>query len=189
VCGAPAATGDRYCRSCGGELPPGPGPATPPRRLGARRVLIAIAAAAALGLIAGLIAVIAVNGVDGGAEAAQGTGTTATTLDPVETLQNHFDLLEQGRYPTAAEDLTPALLDSLGGKAIWVSERIADLLIDAQLEARVIDQGDDTATVRVDSLRTESLARGCTEFSGTYSMVRAGDRWLISSADLLDRPC
>ena len=90
---------------------------------------------------------------------------------------------------TAAEDLTPQLLDSLGGETIWISERIADLLIDAQLDARVVEETDRTATVRVDSLRTESLSRGCTDFSGTYSMVRSGDRWLISSADLVESPC
>ena len=52
----------------------------------------------------------------------------------------------------------------------------------------MVEQTDTTATVRVDSLRTESLARGCTDFSGTYSMVRSGDRWLISSADLSIAP-
>ncbi len=188
ACGGPAAAGDRFCRSCGAELPTTP---APDRRHGsARRRLIAIAAAVALGLIAGLVVVIAVNGDDGGrAGTVQTTGTSATALDPVESLRAHFDLLEQGRYPTAADDLTPELLDSLGGRTIWISERIADLLVDAQLDARVIEETDDSATVRVDSLRTESLTRGCTEFSGTYSMVRSGDRWLISSADLVSSPC
>ncbi len=144
-----------------------------------------------IGLVAGLVAVVALDGTDDGGSTGSGQsgGAPATTLDPVQTLQAHFDLLEQGRFLAAADDLTPGLLDSLGGRTVWVSERIADLLIDAQLDASVVEQTDTTATVRVDSLRTDSLAGGCTEFSGTYSMVRAGDRWLIDSADLLDRPC
>ena len=143
-----------------------------------------------LGLVAGLVVVIVVHGDDRGrAVTAQTTGSSATAIDPVETLRAHFDLLEQGRYPTAAEDLTPQLLDSLGGETIWISERIADLLIDAQLDARMVAESDRTATVRVDSLRTESLSGGCTDFGGTYSMVRSGDRWLISSADLVESPC
>ena len=155
------------------------------------RRLIAIAAAALVGLSAGLIAVIAINGDDAGSRTgtAQSGSAPPTVLDPVETLRTHFELLEQGRFPTAADDLTPELLDGLGGKSVWVSERIADFLIDAQLDASLLEQTDTTATVRVDPLRTESLANGCTEFSGSYSMVRSGDRWLIASADLVDRPC
>ena len=190
ACGARTGAGDRFCRSCGAERPRAKPPRAEPGPRTARRRLAAIAAAVILGLVAGLVVVIVVHRDDRGrAPAAQSTGSSATAIDPVESLRAHFDLLEQGRYPTAAEDLTPQLLDSLGGETIWISERIADLLIDAQLDARVVDETDRTATVRVDSLRTESLSRGCTDFSGTYSMVRSGDRWLISSADLVESPC
>ena len=177
------------------ESPP-PRPESPPPPDGrpkntGRRRLIAVAAAVAIGLGAGLVAVIALDGADDRtpAAAAPGGDSPATDLDPVETLGTHFDLLEQGRFLAASDDLTAELLDSLGGRTIWVSGRIADLLIDAQLEASVVAETDSSATVQVDSLRTESLASGCTDFSGTYSMVRSGDRWLIDSADLIDRPC
>jgi hypothetical protein len=172
------------------EAPPPPPAAPRPQPRNARRRLIALAVAVAIGLLAGLAAVALLNGRDkaDGTGASQGGGP-ATTLDPVETLRAHFDLLEQGRFLTASDDLTPELLDSLGGRAFWVSERIADLLLDAQLDASVAEETDSTATVRVDSLRTDSLTSGCTDFSGTYSMVRSGDRWLIDSADLIDRPC
>ncbi len=170
--------------------PPPPPPATERRRLRrARRRVIAVAVAVATGLLAGLVAVALLNGDEGGGTGASQSGTPSTTLDPVETLQAHFDVLEQGRFLAASDDLTPGLLDSLGGRTFWVSERIADLLLDARLDARVTEETDNTATVRVDSLRTDSLASGCTEFSGTYAMVRSGDRWLIDSADLFDRPC
>ncbi|MGZ8667535.1 MAG: zinc ribbon domain-containing protein [Solirubrobacterales bacterium] len=167
-----------------------PPPAGRPRKSGRRR-LIAVAAAVAIGLGAGLVAVIALDGADdrAPAPAAPDGERPAAALDPVETLGTHFDLLEQGRFLAASDDLTPELLASLGGRTIWVSGRIADLLIDAQLEASVAEETDSSATVQVDSLRTESLAGGCTDFSGTYSMVRSGDRWLIDSADLIDRPC
>jgi len=152
--------------------------------------LIAVAVAVAIGLLAGLAAVALLDGRgEAGGTGASQSGSSATTLDPVETLQAHFDLLEQGRFLAASDDFTPELLDSLGGRTFWVSERIADLLIDARLDASVVAEDGSTATVRVDSLRTDSLASGCTDFSGTYSMVRSGDRWLIDSADLIDRPC
>jgi hypothetical protein len=184
-------------------LPPSPEPAVPapkpfqpppkpePRSGGGGRRLIAIAIAISLGLLAGLIAVITINGRDSGpqAQATATDRTSATTLDPVESLRAHFDLLQQGRFISASDDLTPALLDSLGGKTIWISERIADLLVDAQLDATVIEESDSAATVQVNSLRTESLVNGCTRFTGTYQMVRSGDRWLIDSADLIDTPC
>ena len=109
------------------ERPPPP-PVDRARRAGAggarRRRLIAVAAAIVLGLLAGLVVVVAVNG-DGDGKAGRNAGdraaASATVLDPVETLEAHFDLLEQGRFLAAADDLTPELLDSLGGKAIWVS--------------------------------------------------------------------
>ncbi len=133
---------------------------------------------------------VVINGGDDGGRTGPTAGQApATALDPVESLRAHFDLLEQGRFLAAADDLTPELLDSLGGKTIWVSERIADLLIDAQLDATLVEVTDTTATVQVDSLRTDSLVNGCTDFSGSYSLVRSGDRWLISSADLVERPC
>ena len=172
---------------------PPPPPFEPPPRPEAqpsrgRRKLVAISVAIVLGLIAGLVGVVAINGRDN-SPSAQATTQASTALDPVETLGNHFDLLEQGRFVSAADNLTPALLDSLGGKVVWVSERIADLMIDAQLDATVIEQSDTTATVRVNSLRTQSLSSGCTDFSGTYGMVRSGDVWLIDSADLVSTPC
>jgi hypothetical protein len=145
----------------------------------------------AIGILVGLAAVVAFDGSDdrGAAGGGSQNGSPATAPDPVETLRTHFELLEQGRFLAAADDLTPGLLDSLGGETIWVTERLADLLIDAQLDAETVEETDSSATVRVDSLRTDSLASGCTEFSGTYSLVRSGDRWLIDSADLIDRPC
>jgi hypothetical protein len=171
------------------RMEPAPPPAGRPKKSG-RRGLIAVAAAVAIGVLAGLVVVITLDGADDRPAAAAPSGESpATPLDPVETLGAHFDLLEQGRFLAASDDLTPELLDSLGGRTIWVSERIADLLIDARLDASVAEQTDGTAAVRVDSLRTESLASGCTDFSGTYLMVRSGDRWLIDSADLIDRPC
>ncbi len=174
---------------------PEPRPFEPPakpegERAGGKRKLAAIAIAVVLGLVAGLVAVIAING-GGDSQRAQTTSgqTAATTLDPVESLRQHFDLLEQGRFLAASDGLTPSLLDSLGGKAIWVSERIADLMVDAQLDATVIDESDTSATVQVNSLRTESLINGCTDFTGTYGMERSGESWLIDSADLIDSPC
>jgi hypothetical protein len=104
--------------------------------------LIAVAAAVAIGLLAGLVVVIALDGSDDRAPAvaSSGGGGVSTAPDPVETLGAHFELLEQGRFLAASDDLTPELLDSLGGSTFWVAERIADLLIDAQLDASVAEE-------------------------------------------------
>ncbi|MFN8160135.1 MAG: zinc ribbon domain-containing protein [Solirubrobacterales bacterium] len=171
----------------GAQDPPGgPVPGEPKPR---RRWLLAVGAAVAVGLIGGLVAALAIDPGGGG----PGTASTRTApaLGPGPSLREHFDLLAQGRFLAASDDLTPALLDSLGGRTVWVSERIADLLIDYRLSATVVSQTPDRAIVSVDPLQTQSLTGGCRSFTGTYTLVPSdsGDRWLIDSADLLDGPC
>jgi hypothetical protein len=158
----------------------------PPKQARLRRRLIAVGIAVALGLIAGIVAVIAINGRGHGSVS---NSPAVAAGDPVQAVRHHFDLLTRGRYLSAADDLTPALLDSLGGRTVWLSERIADLLISAQLSGSVSHETATTATVRVDSLRTESLVSGCTDFTGSYGLVVSGGRWLIDRADLVSRPC
>ena len=170
-----------FCRLCGADL--GAAAPKPPRSARRRRVLAAIATAVFIGVVAGIAAVILINGDH------SKRSTADTGPDPIQALRHHFDLLIGGHYLTASDDLTPSLLDSLGGRTSWVFDQATDPLISANLNATVPSEDGNTATVTVTSLRTESILSGCTDFTGQYGLVMAGDHWLINRADLNDHPC
>ena len=66
---------------------------------------------------------------------------------------------------------------------------VADPLQSFNLQASVVDQSADSATVAVSSLRTVASSSGCQSFSGTYGLVRSGSGWLIGSNDLSQAAC
>jgi hypothetical protein len=183
-CGWERTSGALFCRRCGFELG---APQTPVARSSrGRRLLVAVGIAALIGLAAGVVAVIVIHG-DNQKTAENGARTDLP--DPVQAIRHHFKLLMEGSYLAASNDLTPALLDSEGGRFRWLLGQQFDPLLSAELKATVNRESDTDAIVSVRRLRTVGAGSGCKLFSGIYRLVLSRKRWKIDRADLTARVC
>ena len=102
-------------------------------------------------------------------------------IGPMQSLRQHFNLLLQGRYEKAVEDLTPTLLATVDGRDEWIRGQVEDDLEDFSLDAYVSDRSETSATVIVNALRTISVGNGCKVFTGSYGLLPAGERLLRRS--------
>lgn len=102
------------------------------------------------------------------------------------TLTHHFDTIQSGNYGTAWEDLVGAAAG--GGEAAWIAESREDHLraFNLQVATKMIGTREAAATI----VHFKTYEEGaCKLWSGSWSLIEAHGRWLISDAKLTPRPC
>lgn len=127
--------------------------------------------------------------------------TPTATPTPVSTdetavltaVQDHWDAIRDHRFQDAYAYLGP---DLATGESQWVSSHENDGITGVLYQFRVRDVSGDTATVDVVLLQTRagsaqsgSNPNGCLSWTGSYGLIRQGNRWLIDQAHISPSPC
>jgi hypothetical protein len=109
------------------------------------------------------------------------------------SVQGHWDAIRDHRFEEAYAYLGPNLAT---GQSAWVSSHQRDLISDVQYHFIVRDVNGDVATVDVQKLQTRAQSaqssanpEGCLIWTGTYVLIKQGDRWVINQANVASRPC
>jgi hypothetical protein len=125
--------------------------------------------------------------VPGQTSRVKSTGTSPASASPsvLGALNNYWQAINSDDFHGAYRYLTPGQ----EGESSWVSSHEAAGIQSATFSGTATDVGGTTATVRVDSLRTQDQASGCQTWSGQYQMVEQGGTWLIAKAEITPSPC
>lgn len=106
----------------------------------------------------------------------------------VNTLNRHFEEIEEGDYAAAWQDFTPAEAQRLEGEQTWVEgqKAVAPQHFVLNVQPEVTSQGSVRASIV--EFKTES-SNGCQEWSGSWSMAHEGQAWKIAFATLSPTGC
>jgi len=111
----------------------------------------------------------------------------------LSAIDSHWDAIRAHDFETAYRYLAP---NTAGGEASWVSAHQQDGIVDVRYDFAVDQVTGDTATVEILTLQTVAQGdqtsanpAGCLNWTGTCTLTRVGDRWLISRAALNSAPC
>jgi hypothetical protein len=109
-------------------------------------------------------------------------------------VRDHWNAIRDHRFEEAYGYLGPGV--ATDSESVWVSNHQRDGISDVQYEFQVRDVSGDAATVDIRTLRTWAQSAqdsgnpsGCLSWSGSYTLVWQGNRWLINQAHLMRAPC
>jgi Prokaryotic RING finger family 1 len=105
-----------------------------------------------------------------------------------EALQRHFQLLVEGEYTSAWNDLSPSLTAKVS-QSRWEEEERNDDLRSFQLALNVSITGSHSAEAEVIHFSTHALESGCHKWSGSWEMVKQYGSWLINASHLERGSC
>lgn len=118
--------------------------------------------------------------------------TTEENKDPEEevkeALQRHFQLLVEGEYTSAWDDLSPSLTSKVS-QSRWEEEERNDDLQSFHLALNVSITGSHSAEAEVIHFTTHALESGCHKWSGSWEMVKQRGSWLINASHLERGSC
>jgi Prokaryotic RING finger family 1 len=131
-----------------------------------------------------------------GTEDAPEETTEQTYKDPEEeaeeevkdALQRHFQLLVEGEYTSAWDDLSPSLTAKVS-QSRWEEEERNDDLQSFHLALNVSITGSHSAEAEVIHFTTHALGSGCHKWSGSWEMVKQYGSWLINASGLERGSC
>jgi hypothetical protein len=113
----------------------------------------------------------------------------ATWNAPSYVVDTYWSLLQLGDYADAYPLFTPAEQQRVKGLATWLAYFRSDPVLGVRVNVATESITGQVASVRVNTLLTRGKTTGCRSWSGSYRLLKTGDKWLIDYAALTFVPC
>ena len=124
------------------------------------------------------------------AQASPPAAAPTSSANPIDRLYKYWTLLENNDYRQAYNLFSPAEQRRVSGLNAWLAYYTSDPVLSVSNAVFTLGtMSADQATVDVDSLQTVGASTGCRNWTGSYSFVYAGSRWLIDYANLTYTAC
>jgi len=105
------------------------------------------------------------------------------------SLQSHFEQIKNGDYGSAWTGLTGTAAGAAGNESVWVRGEREDRLESFSLSVSPRVASATTAQASIVTFQTQAARSGCKNWSGSWSLVKSGSRWLIAKANLQSTGC
>jgi serine protease Do len=116
------------------------------------------------------------------------SGGTAQAVS--DALQQHFQMIQNGDYTGAWNDLTGDAASKAGSQADWIKGQTQDGLQSFALDVSPQLSSSNTAVANINTFNTQSQTNGCKNWSGSWGMtLESNGQWKISSVNLSSTGC